>query len=80
MLFLVQNDEVIDQKPVDFQVTRYGSPAIDLGYYLFTSVDPNVRETKLDELLTHYLQVLNDTTSQLEHPINLSLEVHAILY
>lgn len=39
---------------VDFQITRFGSPSIDLGYFLFTSVKSEVRRAHIKELLQHY--------------------------
>ncbi|KAG8277903.1 hypothetical protein J6590_031950 [Homalodisca vitripennis] len=52
-------------KLVDFQYPRYSSPAVDLIYFIWTSADEGVRETKQEELLDIYLQTLNSTLEEL---------------
>lgn len=70
-----KSGKLIDHVPLDFQVTRYSSPCVDLGYYLYTTVKPEVRRERLQEMLTLYLDVLNKTTSDLGCPMELSFEV-----
>ncbi len=47
---------------IDFQLLNYCTPAVDVGYYLFSSVKPAVRQTRLKELLEVYLNVFVKTT------------------
>ncbi|TPX65382.1 hypothetical protein SpCBS45565_g05214 [Spizellomyces sp. 'palustris'] len=42
----------------DFQYTGYGYGAVDVAYFLATSVDSNIVETRLDELLDFYYMEL----------------------
>jgi len=58
-----------------FQVTRYNSPALDLGYYFFTSVKPDVRQAHLREMLELYKDTVNSVTEEFGHPTNLIYEV-----
>jgi len=39
---------------LDVSGTRYTSPAVDLAYFMYSSVTPLLRETHLDALLGHY--------------------------
>ncbi len=59
---------------IDFQVLRYCTPGVDLGYYLFTSVKPEVRQARLRELLCVYTDVLRETTENLGYPMKISYE------
>lgn len=51
-------------KIVDFQHYDYGSPAADILFFLFTSVEISVLEDCLDELLSHYHTIFE---SELQH-------------
>ncbi len=57
---------------IDFQVLRYCTPGVDLGYYLFTSVKPQVRQSRLQDLLSVYLNVLTETTTSLGYPMKVN--------
>ncbi|ODM93651.1 hypothetical protein Ocin01_13029, partial [Orchesella cincta] len=59
---------------IDLQVTRYNSPAVDLSYYIFTSVKPAVRRAHLQDLLRSYLATLQGTSKDLGYPIDLTYE------
>jgi len=50
---------------VDFQICVYASPAIDLLYFLSTSLSPDVIENQKDVLLDEYLHILSTTMKQL---------------
>ncbi|KAG8241074.1 hypothetical protein J6590_095164 [Homalodisca vitripennis] len=66
MMFKYNSPETPDAvKLVDFQYPRYPSPAVDLIYYIWSSADGGVRETKYEELLNIYLQILNSTLEEL---------------
>ncbi|RZF36279.1 hypothetical protein LSTR_LSTR006784 [Laodelphax striatellus] len=51
--------EVLEAKIIDFQNCRYTTPALDLQYFLMSSVNEHVRETLSNELVDCYLQALN---------------------
>nr|CAD7426330.1 unnamed protein product [Timema monikensis] len=53
-------EEVKDIRLIDFQIIRYGSPALDLQCFLTTSPNDEVRETKVDQLLEEYHSALTD--------------------
>ncbi|CAL8070777.1 unnamed protein product [Orchesella dallaii] len=76
MMFLKdeKTNEFIGHMVIDLQVTRYNSPGLDLGQYLFTSVKPEVRKTHWDEILRHYFDTLKNTAAKLGHPIELTYQ------
>ncbi|XP_046684610.1 uncharacterized protein LOC124370367 [Homalodisca vitripennis] len=54
MLFKYNSSGTPDAvKLVDFQYPRYSSPAVDLIYFIWTSADEGVRETKQEETARH---------------------------
>lgn len=56
---LRQHDSVpVDIKLVDFQVCRYQTPADDLLFFLFTSVQDDVLDKNLDILIRYYYDLL----------------------
>ncbi|XP_046679724.1 uncharacterized protein LOC124367114 [Homalodisca vitripennis] len=66
--------EVADVKFIDFQLSRYGSPVLDLLYFFWTSADQEVRECKLQDLCKIYLQTLNSSLKDLGCVERLTLE------
>ncbi|CAL8070769.1 unnamed protein product [Orchesella dallaii] len=62
------------------KVTRYNSPGLDLGYYLCTSVKPEVRRGHLYEILGRYFDILKETAAKLGHPIDISFEELHIIF
>ncbi|KAI4473883.1 hypothetical protein M0802_015893 [Mischocyttarus mexicanus] len=50
---------------VDFQVSVYGSPALDLQYFFSTSPNDEVYENNKDNLLDEYYSILCNTMKQL---------------
>ncbi|CAL8138694.1 unnamed protein product [Orchesella dallaii] len=76
MMFLKdeKTNKILGHLTFDLQVTRYNSPCLDIAYYLFTSVKPEVRRAHLKEILGEYLNVLKETASKLGHSIELSNE------
>lgn len=60
---------------IDFQVTQYKSFALDLGFYLFSSVQPKVRQNHLQELLMLYMETVNTVTMNLGYPTNWTFPV-----
>ncbi|XP_011705469.1 PREDICTED: uncharacterized protein LOC105460672, partial [Wasmannia auropunctata] len=66
MMFKYDNDgNPTDQIFVDFQSCVYTSPALDLLYFLNSSVSFDVIENKRDFLLNEYLGTLSMTMKQL---------------
>lgn len=63
--------KITHHKSVDFQVTRYNSPVIDVTFYLFTSVNTDIRQRRLKDLLHLYLVILNTVSKNLGHGTNL---------
>ena len=49
----------VDIKLIDFQVSRYTSPAMELQYFLFTSAGEDVVESRLTDLFDAYVDALN---------------------
>ncbi|KAI4461870.1 hypothetical protein MML48_5g00005486 [Holotrichia oblita] len=71
MLIKYLNDEPIDVIFVDFQVLRYGSPARDVLFFLYSSVQLDVLKTELDELIEFYHSELVNTIKLLKCDISL---------
>lgn len=53
--------EVEDVVFVDFQLSIYGSPGIDINYFLYTSLQLDVLKNQRDELLKSYYHSLCET-------------------
>ncbi|CAL8070786.1 unnamed protein product [Orchesella dallaii] len=82
MMFLKNNEtnQIIGHIAIDLQVTRYNSPALNLGYYLYTSVKPEVRLNNFHEILGRYFDILKQTAAKLGHPIDISYEELYIIF
>ncbi|XP_070506302.1 uncharacterized protein [Chironomus tepperi] len=68
---LFQYDEKnnpIDIKMVDFGLSYFGSPGIDLTYLLFTSSAADIADYEIDVLLQHYHTTLHKTLIKLNFP------------
>lgn len=50
---------------IDWQVTRYCSPALDLLYYLFSATDKDTRDKEFKNLLKLYHSTLSTTVKRL---------------
>lgn len=55
----------IDIKFIDFQMSSYGSPVIDLIYFIYTSAEIEVRFNKTQELLKYYWENLSQSLTKL---------------
>lgn len=64
--------KIIRHKLLDFQLLSYNSPAIDVAYYLFTSVRTEVRQRNFQKLIRFYLEALQNVSSALGHPIEIT--------
>lgn len=53
MNFLLKytNDKPIHAKMIDFQLLRYGSPALDLAFFFYSCTTQKLREAHYDSLL-----------------------------
>ncbi|XP_066602468.1 uncharacterized protein [Prorops nasuta] len=51
---------------IDFQISRYASPAVDLSYMLFCCCTHELREKYFDTLLHQYHDALSDCLAQLD--------------
>lgn len=56
-----ENGTIVQNKFVDFQTYDYRSPASDVFFYIWTSVQKPVLEKHLDSLIKHYHQVFVGT-------------------
>ncbi|CAL8147826.1 unnamed protein product [Orchesella dallaii] len=73
-------NKITSHVAIDMQLTLYNSLGLDVGFYLFTSVKPNVRRAHWQEILEMYLSTLKETCAELGHPIDLSYdELHLII-
>lgn len=50
---------------VDWQISRFGSPALDLHYNLFSSTDKKLRDKEYQNLIKYYHQSLSDIVRKL---------------
>ncbi|XP_026276354.2 uncharacterized protein LOC113205098 [Frankliniella occidentalis] len=70
MMFTYDADDVDSAAPrdiriIDLQLVRFSSPALDLQYFITTSVKQEVREEQLDVLLQTYCDYFNEYVSAL---------------
>ncbi|KAJ8866927.1 hypothetical protein PR048_032789 [Dryococelus australis] len=66
MMFRYNEDgKVSDMIFLDFQCCYYGSPVLDLHYFLYTSPTPEVRSRHMDELVECYHSSLSKTLARL---------------
>jgi hypothetical protein len=61
-------------KFVDFQMTRVGSPNLDISYYLYNSVVPEIRRTEVVNLLGLYFDEFKESVLNLNGRVDFSLE------
>nr|XP_018914671.1 PREDICTED: uncharacterized protein LOC109042414 [Bemisia tabaci] len=69
-----KNNSVKDCKFVDFQLSFYASPVIDLHYLLAANVQFHVFENSQEALLQEYLQALNTFLIEFNTNVTLSYE------
>lgn len=50
---------------VDWQISRYGSPALDILYYIFSATDKETRDQHFDNLLHLYYDALSKIVRRL---------------
>ncbi|XP_075212699.1 uncharacterized protein LOC142319374 [Lycorma delicatula] len=59
MMFKYLNNKPVHVIPIDFQICRYATPAIDIVYFMNGSAKEEVKVEKYDDLLNIYLDKLN---------------------
>ncbi|XP_013138372.1 PREDICTED: uncharacterized protein LOC106103224 [Papilio polytes] len=57
--FLYKYNNDITTKIIDFQLSRYSSPVLDLSYFIYNSTSQELRVKYYDELLRSYYEVLS---------------------
>ncbi|XP_039764918.1 uncharacterized protein LOC120637249 [Pararge aegeria] len=58
-LFKYEENRPVDAKIIDFQLTRYASPVLDVVLFIYACTDQVLREKYYDELLQYYYEVLS---------------------
>uniref|UniRef100_A0A1B0G5F5 CHK kinase-like domain-containing protein n=1 Tax=Glossina morsitans morsitans TaxID=37546 RepID=A0A1B0G5F5_GLOMM len=69
LMFRMNNEtqEPDDVMLVDYQLCYYGSPAVDLNYFLYGSVNENVRKVHLKYIVSEYHHILKETLKKLNY-------------
>ncbi|XP_014366109.2 uncharacterized protein LOC106716940 [Papilio machaon] len=57
-LYKYNNNNIINTKIIDFQLSRYASPVLDLSYFIYNSTSQDLRLKYYDDLLIYYYKVL----------------------
>ncbi|XP_046660339.1 uncharacterized protein LOC124354138 [Homalodisca vitripennis] len=66
LMFKYNNeDKPSEMRLLDFQMMRYGSPANDLVFFIWSSANDDVRTSRLDELFQVYVESFNRNLEQL---------------
>ncbi|KAG8312801.1 hypothetical protein J6590_015986 [Homalodisca vitripennis] len=66
MMFKYNDDgEVVDVKFIDFQNALFGTYAVDLNYFWWSSANESVRENHREDLFEVYRQTLNRTLDEI---------------
>lgn len=53
VLFKYEQNTAVDLRFIDFQEVKYGSPAIDLSFFMYMNMQPSLFENGLNEKLLH---------------------------
>ncbi|XP_037953861.1 uncharacterized protein LOC119684003 [Teleopsis dalmanni] len=69
LMFHINNEtkEPDDVVMLDYQLSYYGSPATDLNYFLFGSVNENVRKVHFKFIIREYHRILKETLEKLNY-------------
>ncbi|KAK7872612.1 hypothetical protein R5R35_001949 [Gryllus longicercus] len=62
-----ETGEPVDVRFVDYQITRKNSPAFDLQYFLFSSLQSDILFLHYDSFLREYYNELKDTVNKLDY-------------
>ncbi|XP_017481491.1 PREDICTED: uncharacterized protein LOC108370631 [Rhagoletis zephyria] len=63
--------EPLDVIIIDFQYATWGSPALDLDYFLNTSLEERLHLNQQDELIRCYYETFSDTLRKLRYQANI---------
>ncbi|GAB0088258.1 uncharacterized protein DMENIID0001_026520 [Sergentomyia squamirostris] len=66
MLKYDSNGKIIDSTIIDYQFVYWGSPGIDLNFFMYTSVDNTLRKESWNFLIHHYHKILTSTLRNME--------------
>ncbi|XP_058454347.1 uncharacterized protein LOC131432223 [Malaya genurostris] len=68
IMFQYENQHILKQsRLIDFQVCFFGSPVLDLNYFLFSSVKPDIKLSKLNYFIRYYHEKLIDNLVLLDY-------------
>ncbi|XP_058817294.1 uncharacterized protein LOC131680598 [Topomyia yanbarensis] len=78
MMFKYTDGIADDVLLLDYQLAYFGSPGVDLNYFLYGSVEPELRKRCWLEFIREYYDILKDTLQKLrfEGPIPSLQEIH----
>lgn len=62
---MFQNEAPVNICLLDYQISRYSSPVLDLAYFFFTSTDKALRDAHYTELLQLYYNSLSTNINKL---------------
>ncbi|XP_050079391.1 uncharacterized protein LOC126567204 [Anopheles maculipalpis] len=68
-----ENSELSDVLLIDYQLSFWSSPAMDLLYFIFTSVNGDLKISQMDYMIQYYHEKLIDSLNFLEYDGNLPL-------
>ncbi|XP_039288740.1 uncharacterized protein LOC111057281 isoform X2 [Nilaparvata lugens] len=68
------NQNATDVRLIDLQIPRYNSPALDLTYFLYSSVKNEVLQSSYKKLLSIYLEELNQALLECRVDRQLSMQ------
>lgn len=73
-----EDNEICDTKLIDFQICKYGSPALDLYYFIISSAKLELKVEKFDEFINFYHIHLTENLKLLEYskPIPTLSDLH----
>lgn len=62
-----ENENAIDMKFIDFQMSFWGSPSSDLNYFFLTSIRDDTKIVHFDDFIVHYHNELRSALKQLNY-------------
>lgn len=65
LLFKKINNKVVNMKMIDFQQVRYGSPCLDLSFFMYLNISCELRHSVWDQCLQNYHQQLVKHTADI---------------
>ncbi|XP_038218150.1 uncharacterized protein LOC119836764 [Zerene cesonia] len=64
-LYKYQNSTIVNAKMIDFQLSRYASPVLDLIFCIYACTDQDLRLQHYDDILKNYYSVLSTQIKEL---------------